>query len=460
MNQLYNNDTIVAIATAQVEGAISILRLSGNDAIALADKLYRGKEQLANVASHTINYGKIVNPKTKLPLDEVLVSVFRAPRTYTREDVIEINCHGGVEITNEILFLCLQQGARLAEPGEFTKRAFLNGRIDLTQAEAVADMITAENERAVRLAIDTIDGKLSQQIQAFRQQVVEILANIEVNIDYPEYDDVIELTDTILLPMISKLQDDIQKLLQTANTGQVIKNGVKTAIIGRPNVGKSSLLNVLLREQKAIVTDIAGTTRDIVEGTIKLNNITLNMIDTAGIRSTDDIVEQIGVTKAKEVLELAEVVLLVLDSSSPLTTEDIELLDLVQTKKHVLVLNKKDLATQLELPEKYQTDTPVVAISALEDLGIETLYDALENLLAVDLTTTNQVFLSNTRHISLLHDAVHALEQAKETASIGMPIDIITIDLQNCYQKLGEVLGLEVQDELLDTLFSQFCLGK
>ena len=459
MNQLYKNDTIVAIATAQVEGAISIIRLSGPEAISIADSIYRGKNQLADAATHTINYGKIIDDTTNAQVDEVLVSVFLAPRTYTREDVVEINCHGGIEVTNKVLSLLLKNGARLADPGEFTKRAFLNGRIDLTQAEAVADIITAENQRAAQLAVDTLDGKLSQQIITFRQQTVEILANIEVNIDYPEYDDVEMLTDDILLPKITQLITDIDKLLQTANTGQVIKNGVKTAIIGRPNVGKSSLLNVLLREQKAIVTEIAGTTRDIVEGSIRLQNITLNMIDTAGIRHTEDLVEQIGIQKAKEIMAQAELVLLVLDAASPLTAEDEVLLDAVADKQLILILNKQDLPQALQLPQAYQ-QLPQVHISAKNDTGIEDLYQALTEILAVDLATTNQVYLTNIRHTNLLNEAKISLEQAKESAKAGMPIDIITIDLQLCYSKLGEILGVEIQDELLDTLFSQFCLGK
>ncbi len=453
-----SQNTIVAIATAQVEGAISILRLSGEDAISIADSIFRSKQKLKDSESHKIHYGKIIDPKTGNFLDEVLVSVFLAPRTYTRENVVEINCHGGIEVTNEILLLTLNQGARLAEAGEFTKRAFLNGRIDLTQAEAVADIITAENRQAVQLAVDSIDGKLSKKIHEFRDDALEILANIEVNIDYPEYDDVEFLTDELLVPKIKILIDKMNRLLQTAHTGKVIRNGIKTAIIGKPNVGKSSLLNTLIREQKAIVTDVAGTTRDIVEGHIKLGNLTLHMIDTAGIHETQDKVEKIGIQKSKEVLEQAELILLVLDGSKKLEAIDQELLSLVSDKNSIIILNKQDLQQELVLPKEYEQNS--ISVSAKEDIGIDTLYDVITASLNIDLTTTNQVFLSNVRHISLLSQAEQALKQALESAGTGMPIDIITIDLQICYAHLGEILGIEMQDDLLNSLFSRFCLGK
>ena len=452
------NDTIVALATAQVEGAIAIIRLSGPKAIALADALYQGKQRLTDCSTHTIQYGKIIHPQTQNPIDEVLINIFRAPRTYTREDVIEINCHGGINITNTILELLLGEGARLADPGEFTKRAFLNGRIDLTQAEAVSDIIAAESEKAAAVAIDALDGKLSRQIINFREATVEILANIEVNIDYPEYDDVEQLTTDILLPKITKLNQAIQTLLQTAHTGQLLKNGIKTAIIGRPNVGKSSLLNTLLREQKAIVTEVAGTTRDIVEGNIKLHDLTLHIIDTAGIRDTEDIVEKIGIAKAHAVLETAELTLLVLDRSTQLTASDKTLLQAVANKNCIIILNKSDLPQNIDLP----TDIlhPIVTLSAKMDTGIEKLYDELTNLLSVNIHTTNNIYLSNIRHINLLKTAQLSLQQAIESAQTNMPIDIITIDLQNCYSALGEILGVEIKDDLLDTLFSRFCLGK
>lgn len=455
-----NEDTIVAIATAQVEGAISIVRLSGEQAIEIADRVFRSKIKLAEVESHTISYGYIVNPDSKQKIDEVLVSVFRAPRSFTTEDVVEINCHGGVEVTIQILQLLLRQGARLAEPGEFTKRAFLNGRIDLTQAEAISDLITAESTQATELAMDTLTGKLSNQIEAFRNEAVEILATIEVNIDYPEYDDVEEMTATILVPRIQHLVTDIDTLLETANTGQVIKNGIKTVIVGKPNVGKSSLLNTLLQEQKAIVTDIAGTTRDIVEGQIRLGSLTLNMIDTAGIRETEDVVEQIGVQKSKDMIEQAELILLMLDGSKPLEQEDIELLEIVRDKKHLILVNKQDLEQRIELSAAIQNADNIFNIAAEKDQGLEQLYKAILDNMSIDLTRSNQVFLSNVRHIHLLEEAKNGLQQALESSQIGMPIDMITIDLQDAYAKLGEILGVAIKDDLLDTLFSKFCLGK
>jgi len=452
-------DTIVAIATAQVEGAISIIRLSGPDAITIADKLYKGKQQLRDVMTHTIHYGKIYDDQTLTQVDEVLVSVFRRPKTYTREDVVEINCHGGIAVTNEVLRLLVSLGARLAEPGEFTKRAFINGRIDLTQAEAVAEMIEAENKQAVQLAASTLDGKLAAQIKSFRARIIEVLAHIEVNIDYPEYDDVEMLTERLLMPKINVLLEQMTLLLQTAQTGQVIKNGVKVAIVGRPNVGKSSLLNALLREEKAIVTDVAGTTRDIVEGSIRLHDLTLHIVDTAGIRTTDDVVEQLGIEKAKATFQTAEVVLLVLDQGAELTVEDTDLLALAQTKKTILVRNKQDLPSKLVLSEEYD-NLLQVAISAQSDVGLDGIYDALTAILDINMIALNQVYLSNVRHIGLLHNAKEDLEQAKMSANSGMPIDIITIDLQAAYAKLGEILGIEIKDDLLNNLFANFCLGK
>lgn len=451
--------TIVGIATAQVEGAISIIRLSGDQAIQIADQIFKGKEPLRLAVSHTIHYGKIVDPMTDELIDEVLVSVFLPPRTYTKEIVVEINCHGGIEITNEVCSLLVAQGAEMALPGEFTKRAFINGRIDLAQAEAIQDLIASDNQKAARIAMHALDGKLSQQIERFRTSVVDILAHIEVNIDYPEYDDVTLLTNELLVPQIAQLQQDIARLAQTADTGQVLSNGVKTAIIGRPNVGKSSLLNALLREQKAIVTNIAGTTRDIVEGRIKLGNITLHIIDTAGIRESNDLVEQIGIKKAKEVLETADLVLLVLDNSVSLEDHDLSLLEVIGTKKHIIIKNKSDLPPRLDVPSQYSKSVQV-AISAQQEIGLENLYPIIAQVMNLDMIEQNHLFITNIRHRGLLNEAIQALEDAKQSAITGMPIDIVTIDLQNCYQKLGEILGVAVRDDLLDTLFANFCLGK
>ena len=452
------DDTIVAISTAQVEGAISIIRLSGAQAIELVDKVFASKVPLKDKDANTISYGKVVDPATGNPLDEVLVSLFRAPRTYTREDVVEINCHGGVEITQQILLLMLRLGARLAEPGEFTKRAFLNGRIDLTQAEAVSDMIAAESKNATELAINTLSGKLSEKIISFREQAVDVLAAIEVNIDYPEYDDVETMTADVLVPKVQTLIAEMEELLKTANTGQILRNGIRTVIIGKPNVGKSSLLNTLLQEQKAIVTDVAGTTRDIVEGHLRIGELTLHMIDTAGIRETEDIVEQIGIQKSKEVAETAELILLMLDGSRPLDEEDQALLTFVEGRNHLVLVNKLDLPQQMELPA--HLEGKVVSIAAEHDTGIDKLYEGILALLQIDLTKSNQLYLSNIRHISLLEQAKSSFEQARASSEMGMPIDVITIDLQSAYSDLGEILGISVQDDLLNTLFSKFCLGK
>lgn len=352
-NTVTEFDTIAAIATPPGEGAISIVRLSGDDAVTLADQVFKGKD-LTKVSSHTINYGHFIDPKTREIIDEVMVSVLRAPKTFTREDTVEINCHGGIVPTNKILQVLLTNGARLAEPGEFTKRAFLHGRIDLAQAESVMDLIRAKTDRSMKAALNQLDGELSQLIRNLRQEILDVLAQVEVNIDYPEYDDVEEMTSKLLREKALDVCAKIEQLLVTARQGKILREGLATVLVGRPNVGKSSLLNHLLHEDKAIVTDIAGTTRDVIEEYVNVLGVPLKLVDTAGIRETDDRVEKIGVERSRQALDRSDLVILLLNASEPLTTEDIELLQLTQDKKRIIVLNKMDLEPKLDLNELYQ----------------------------------------------------------------------------------------------------------
>lgn len=458
---MYLTETITAIATAIGESAIAIVRLSGPEAIAIANCVFTGKD-LAGVDSHTIQYGHIKDPGTDTIIDEVLVSVFKAPRTFTMEDMVEINCHGGKIATQRILRVLLAQGARMAEPGEFTKRAFLNGRIDLAQAEAVMDVIHAKTEDALKMAVSGVDGKVSQLITTLRAEVLTTLANIEVNIDYPEYDDAIEMSNQILKPRLEQVQIELQQILHQAQTGKIIRDGIATAIVGRPNVGKSSLLNRLLQEERAIVTDIAGTTRDTVEGTLRLGHIVLNLVDTAGIRETVDVVEAIGVEKSRQMVEQAQLVLIVLNNNESLSDVDRELLAMTAAKPRLVLINKMDLANQLELSELEVAETELVKISALEDWGLNQLEGRIQQLfdLADFTSEATENFVSNVRHISLIEAASQSIQAALEGIELAMPVDLITVDIQDAWQALGEILGEEAKSDLIDELFSKFCLGK
>ncbi|HIZ53905.1 tRNA uridine-5-carboxymethylaminomethyl(34) synthesis GTPase MnmE [Enterococcus eurekensis] len=457
-------DTIAAISTPPGEGAISIVRLSGDDAFQIADRIYRnGSKKLQEVASHTINYGHLYDPVNEQLIDEVMVSVMKGPKTFTREDIVEINCHGGIVVVNQILQLLLRQGARLAEPGEFTKRAFLNGRMDLSQAEAVMDLIRAKTDRAMHLALNQLDGNLSTLIRELRQEILATLAQVEVNIDYPEYDDVEELTTQLLLEKAHDVKAQIKALLQTAQQGKILREGLSTAIIGRPNVGKSSLLNHLLQEEKAIVTNIAGTTRDVIEEYVNLRGVPLKLIDTAGIRETEDVVERIGVERSRKALTEADLVLLVLNQSEALTLEDQQLIEATQDSKRIILLNKTDLTPQLDQEKLHQLvgETPIYAISVLENEGFDSLETAIATLFFGGKTGEKDAsYLSNTRHIGLLEQAVQALDEVLHGIEIGMPVDLVQMDMTRCWDYLGEVVGDSVQDELITQLFSQFCLGK
>lgn len=457
-------DTIAAISTPPGEGAISIVRLSGDEALAIADRMYHsGSKCLLEVPSHTIHYGHILDPATNQLIDEVMVTVLKAPKTFTREDIVEINCHGGMVVTNQILQLALRQGARLAEPGEFTKRAFLNGRVDLSQAEAVMDLIRAKTDKAMNLALNQLDGNLSHLIRSLRQEILETLAQVEVNIDYPEYDDVEELTTRLLLEKAHQVQGQIDQLLLTAQQGKILREGLSTAIIGRPNVGKSSLLNYLLDEEKAIVTEIAGTTRDVIEEYVNVRGVPLKLIDTAGIRDTEDVVEKIGVERSKKALAEADLILLVLNQSEVLTAADRELLRLTADDKRIILLNKTDLPAQLNLDSEAELlgDSPLFAISVLEKAGLDQLEKAIADLFFAGGTGDKDAsYVSNTRHIALLEKAGQALGEVIVGIEAGMPVDLVQIDMTRCWDFLGEIVGDSVQDELITQLFSQFCLGK
>lgn len=441
------NDTITAIATALQDGAISIIRISGDQAIAIADALF--DRPLSQKASHTVTYGFINDPHTGKQVDEVLVSLFRAPRTYTREDVVEISCHGGRCVTSMILQLVLAQGARLAKPGEFTQRAFLNGRIDLPQAEAVNDMIQAQTRETAELAVQGIRGSVRKLLDPLIQELLDMIANIEVNIDYPEYEDIEEVTQEKLMPAAKRWLTRIDDILKRARSGQIIRDGIRTAIVGRPNVGKSSLLNALLEEEKAIVTDIAGTTRDIVEGQIMLDGLRLNLIDTAGIRSTDDVIEKKGIEKSYQIMDQADLIIIVLDGSEPLQEEDERLLAMTEGRTRIIAWNKADLGTAHE----------GICISAKHE-DIHPLTDEIHRLFDEHRIVLEQPSLANERQLSLMLMAKSAMLHAIDAMESGMELELVEIDLQECYTSLKEILGEVHREDLLDTLFANFCLGK
>ncbi|MCL7747473.1 tRNA uridine-5-carboxymethylaminomethyl(34) synthesis GTPase MnmE [Halalkalibacter alkaliphilus] len=455
-------DTIAAISTALGEGAIGIVRLSGDDAIQIADKLYSGKDKLSNVPSHTIVYGHIVDSSSNERVEEAMVSVMRAPRTFTREDVVEINCHGGLLSVNRVLQLALRHGARLAEPGEFTKRAFLNGRIDLSQAEGVIDLIRAKTDRAMNVALKQVDGRLSKKIGVLRQALLETVAHVEVNIDYPEYD-AETMTHGMLQEKATFVINEIDKLLGTAKQGKILREGLSTVIIGRPNVGKSSLLNSLVHENKAIVTDVAGTTRDIIEEYVNVKGVPLRLVDTAGIRETEDIVERIGVERSREVLKKADLILLVLNYGEELSSEDEALFEAVEKMNVIVIVNKTDVEQKIDLEKvkKLAADRPLVTTSLLRDEGVDQLEQAIADLFFEgEIEGDDVTYVSNTRHIALLEQAKSTIEDAVGAIEMGVPIDLVQIDVTRTWELLGEIIGDSVQESLIDQLFSQFCLGK
>lgn len=453
-------DTIAAISTPIGEGGISIVRLSGEDAIEIASKIFKGRN-LKQVPTHTIHYGHIINPKTKDIIDEAMVSVMKGPKTFTREDVVEINCHGGMVVTNEILQLLLANGARMADPGEFTKRAFMNGRIDLTQAESVMDIIRAKTDKSREIAMNQLKGGLLGKIRELRQDLLDTMAQEEVNIDYPEYD-MDDMTGNQMKEVAQQVSTKISKLLQTAQEGKIMRNGLATAIVGRPNVGKSSLLNYLTQDEKAIVTDIAGTTRDTLEEYVSIKNIPLKLIDTAGIHETKDKVEKIGVERSKKAVQEADLVLLLLDGSRELSDEDRELLDFTKFKKRIIILNKSDLGSKItqEMIQKI-TDSPIVTTSILEKNNLDKLANEIERMFFSGIeNSANQVMVTNQRQAGLLQKAQQSLQEVISGVENAMPLDLVQIDLKDAWDTLGEITGDSAPDELITELFSQFCLGK
>lgn len=446
-------DTIVAISTSTGVGAISIIRLSGNDVLNIASKVFT--KDLTKVDSHTIHYGFIKDKNEKI--DEVLVSVMKAPKTFTREDIVEINCHGGIATTNKVLEVLLENGARLAEPGEFTKRAFLNGRIDLLEAEATMDLISSKAESARKISMNTLTGETSNLIRDLRSELVKIISNIEVNIDYPEYEDIEVLTNESILPDIKKFKEKLEEIIKKSEDSKVIKEGIKVGIIGRPNVGKSSLLNSLLEEEKAIVTDIPGTTRDIVEGSLIVGGIPLNIIDTAGIRRTEDTVEKIGVEKSLKIIDTSDLVIYILNNNEEITEEEKELLEKTKNRKRIIVVNKIDLETKLDkkLLDSY------IEISVKENIGIDKIKDRIRKLFNIgELSSNDLTYLSNARTISLLKKSLTIIDSTIKEINDNSPIDIVELGLRDAWNTLGEVIGATYKDELLDELFSRFCLGK
>lgn len=447
------NDTIVAISTSLGVGAISIIRLSGKDSIEIVNSCFKGKD-LRKVDTHTINYGYIIYNNEII--DEVLVSVMRAPKTYTTEDIVEINCHGGITSTNKILEIMQLEGCRLAEPGEFTKRAFLNGRIDLLESESIMDMINSKSEEARKLSMNGITGHISNKIESFREELKKVLSQIEVNIDYPEYYDIEVITEEKIKNIIKKLKEKLIDLVKDSENGITIKNGIKTVIVGRPNVGKSSILNKILKEEKAIVTDIEGTTRDTVEGEILLDGILLNIIDTAGIRKTEDKVEKIGVEKSLSKLEEADLVILVINGSEELTETDKKLLEETKDKTRIIVINKNDLKNKVNL-----NNNNIVYTNTLTDEGILTLVEKIKELFNLEqIKTKDYTYLSNTRQITLAKQALKNLLDAEKGIEENLPVDMVEIDLKNCFENLGEIIGKNYSNEIIDNLFKNFCVGK
>lgn len=449
------NDTIAAISTALGVGAISIIRISGDDSTNIVNKIFKGKD-LTKVATHTIHYGFIVDNDEII--DEVLVTIMKSPKTFTTEDVVEINSHGGISTTNKVLELILRNGARLAEPGEFTKRAFLNGRIDLIEADGIMNLISSKTEKTRKLSINQLNGKVSNNIKELRKKLVSIISNIEVNIDYPEYEDIEVVTTKKIYPLLQEQKEELKSIIKKSEEGKIINQGINIGIIGRPNVGKSSLLNALLEEEKAIVTNIEGTTRDIVEGTINLDGIVLNFIDTAGIRETDNIIEKIGVEKSKNIINKCDLIILILNYNQKLNNEDIELINKIKSQKHIVLINKTDLEQKIDLD---QLNIKYHKISVMNNQGIEELKEEIKRIFNLgEIETEDLTYLTDARSIALLKKSLIYIEDSLNSIAKNEPIDIIELHIKNAWEKLGEIIGETYKEELLDELFSKFCLGK
>lgn len=451
------NDTISAIATAVGTSAINIIKVSGINSIEVVNKIFQGKD-LMSVPTHTIHYGYIID-ENKNKIDEVLISIFKSPKTYTGEDIVEINCHGGIACANKILELTLTNGCRLAERGEFIKRAFLNGKKDLIEVESISDLINAQTEAKRKMGIKGITGELTKMINDLRNKLLGLIANIEVNIDYPEYEDAIIITNELLKNNIKEIKEELNKILKESEKGKIIKDGINIGIVGKPNVGKSSLLNKLLGTEKAIVTDIEGTTRDIIEGNIIINGITINLLDTAGIRETSDIVEKIGVDKSKQILKEADLLIAIFDGSKKLTKEDKEILNEIKNKKAIILINKKDLPQEIE--EQELKEYNIIYTSLINNEGTDKIIKTIEELFNLkEIETSDYTYLSNSRQIALIKQCVTLANEIYKSNEQNIPIDLIQIDIQKLWDLLGEIIGVSYKEELLDEIFSKFCLGK
>ncbi len=449
-------DTIVAISTALGIGAISIIRVSGKDSIKIVNKIFSGCD-LTKVDSHTIHYGKIKDQDEVI--DEVLVTIMKNPKTFTCEDVVEVNCHGGIITTQKVLELLILNGCRLAEPGEFSKRAFLNGRIDLQEAEGIMDLIEAKTEEQRKIAINKVEGKVSNLIRNIREKLVELLSNIAVNIDYPEYEDIEIVTSEKIKKTITEVRENLFNIIKESENGQFLQNGIKTVIIGKPNVGKSSLLNNLLEEDKAIVTDIAGTTRDIVEGTINLDGILLNIIDTAGIRKTDNVVEKIGVEKSIQLIDAADLILFVLNNNEKIDNEELDLLNRIKNKNHILIINKMDLPTKIDKNQLYSEF--IIQMSNLEKQGIDELKSTIKKIFNLEkISTSDFTYITSSKDIAILKKALKGIVDIENGLDQNLPIDMLEIDIKDIWNSLGEITGDTYDDELVDNIFKHFCLGK
>ena len=456
--------TIAAISTAPGIGGIGIIRLSGKDAFKIIKKIFIAskEEKIENIKGYTIKYGKIIHPENGKIIDEVLISFFRAPKSYTTEDMCEINSHGGMVVVREILEICLKNGAVIAEPGEFTKRAFFNGRIDLTQAEAVINVIEAKGKRELSSAINQLNGELKLNLNEIKKDILDILSNIEANIDYPEYD-VEEVSQENAKEKMNLVQNKLEKLLNSFEKGKILKDGIKIAIVGKPNAGKSSLLNALLREERAIVTEYEGTTRDTIEEFINIEGIPAKIIDTAGIRDTENAVEKIGINKSREMIEKSDLVLAVFDNSSELNNEDREILSLVKDKKAIIILNKYDLIENKEyIPaEIKETNNNIIKISAKNRDGIDDIYKKIVELFNLnEIVVDNEIILTNIRHKKLINEALENCKEALDVIEAGLPIDIIAINIKEILESIGKITGESVSEEIIKDIFSKFCLGK
>ena len=454
--------TIVAISTASGNGGIGIIRLSGKNTFDIVEKIFKPKNKTKDIKGYTIKYGNIVNPKNNEVIDEVLVSYFVAPKSYTTENMCEINSHGGTVVEKRILELCLKYGAELAEPGEFTKRAFLNGRIDLSQAEGIIDLINSKTEMEAKESINQLEGTLSKKIQAIEQKMLDIMVNIEVTIDYPEYD-IEEVTNSEALKGLNNINKLLNELENSFNKGKIIKDGIKTVIVGKPNAGKSSLLNTLLKEDRAIVSDIAGTTRDTIEEYLNVDGIPIKLIDTAGIRDTENTIEKIGVEKSKKLIKNADLIIAIFDISSILDDDNKNIIELIKDKKSILLLNKIDvLAENKQIEEELsKTNKPVIKISAKEGIGLDSLYKEIKKLFELnEISSNNEILITNERHKNQIIKAKENILEAIETVKQNMPVDIISIYINQAMEELGKITGVNVSESIINEIFSKFCLGK